>query len=97
MNFISLCLIQFCISSVNLLSYVLTCQNIDINLWHILNINNGASYPLIKNEIKNQLECGETKKTNLVEGKLGQLKYLRGVNQTKGKFRGLSGHRLYFR
>ena len=33
-----------------------------------LNINYGASYPLIKFGIENQLECGETKNTNLVEG-----------------------------
>ena len=31
------------------------------------NINYGGSYPLIKFDIKNQLECGETKKINLVE------------------------------
>ena len=67
MNFISLCLIQFCISSVNLLLYVITYQ-IMIQMFEIfLNINYGSRYPLIKFETRKQLECGKTKKMNLVE------------------------------
>ena len=43
---------------------------------YFLNINNGARYPLIKIEIKINLNVEKQKKTNLVEGLIGPTKIL---------------------
>jgi hypothetical protein len=64
-------LIQFRISIVNVLLNVLTNQNTDKKIW--CTFWHKLLHHITKIEIKNQLEHGETKQTNLVKGKLNQL------------------------